>query len=494
MFFLKVFFLSFYFVVLGLLAVYGAHRWYLVWLYYKTRNNRPVPKKKFSQLPFLTIQLPIYNELYVVERLLEAVAGIEYPQGLFEIQVLDDSVDETAEVARKKVDELKARGFDAVYLHRKDRTGFKAGALDVGLRKAKGEFLMIFDADFIPSHDVARKTIQYFTDPEIGMVQFRWGHVNRDYSLLTQIQSIFLDGHFVIEHTARNRGGCFFNFNGTAGVWRKTAIIQSGGWQHDTLTEDLDLSYRAQLAGWKFVYLPEVTSPAELPVEMNSFKSQQHRWAKGSIQTGLKLLPRIWQCKLPFPVKLEATFHLTNNLSYILMIIMALLLYPALLLRLGGGWRRLLIIDLPLFLMATLSVSSFYVCSQKEIYKKWFSRIRYLPLVTSVGIGLSVNNAKAVLEALFGYSTPFQRTPKFGVINNVDSWSNKKYRAVKNFSMFFELFLAIYFTFLIGFVFVNRIYFLIPFLLMFQVGFFYVFFLSAFQKPGVPKEAVTSCG
>jgi cellulose synthase/poly-beta-1,6-N-acetylglucosamine synthase-like glycosyltransferase len=285
-----------YFFVLSILAIYGWHRYYLVYLYMKNKGKVPAapPLLTDGQLPRVTIQLPIFNEMYVADRLIAAVCEMDYPKHLLEIQVLDDSTDETTGIAEMAVRRHAARGFDIHYLHRVDRRGFKAGALEAGLAVAKGEFVAIFDADFIPSTDFLKRTLPHFaTDPKIGMVQARWGHINQDYSLLTKIQSILLDAHFVLEHGGRNRAGCFFNFNGTAGIWRRTAIETAGGWQHDTLTEDLDLSYRAQLAGWRFIFLADLVSPAEVPVEMNSFKSQQHRWAKGSIQTCMKLLPRI---------------------------------------------------------------------------------------------------------------------------------------------------------------------------------------------------------
>jgi len=283
-----------YFFVLSILAIYGWHRYYLVYLYTKHKDQAPVAPCELPNLPRVTVQLPIFNEMYVADRLIDAVCELDYPSDLLEIQVLDDSTDETTSIAALAVRRHAARGADIRYLHRVDRTGYKAGALEAGLAEATGEFIAIFDADFIPPKDFLKRTLPYFgTDSRIGMVQARWGHINQDYSLLTKIQSILLDAHFVLEHGARNRSGCFFNFNGTAGVWRREAIGSAGGWQHDTLTEDLDLSYRAQLAGWRFVFLPDVVSPAEVPVEMNSFKSQQHRWAKGSIQTCMKLLPRI---------------------------------------------------------------------------------------------------------------------------------------------------------------------------------------------------------
>src|SRR5215218_8441588 len=287
-----------YFIVLFGLSLYGLHRYVIVYLFLKNRHKPPQPLAAFEKLPPVTVQLPIFNELYVVERLLNSVAALDYPRELLQVQVLDDSTDETTEIAAKLVAELRTAGLDIELIHRTDRTGFKAGALEAGLRSCTGEFVLILDADFVPAPDMLRGTIHYFTDARIGMIQTRWGHLNRTFSLLTRVQAMFLDGHLLLEQTARSRSGRFFNFNGTAGIWRRTCIESSGGWQHDTLTEDLDLSYRAQLAGWKFIFLPNVITPAELPVDMNGFKSQQHRWTKGSIQTCKKLLPTIWRSKL----------------------------------------------------------------------------------------------------------------------------------------------------------------------------------------------------
>jgi cellulose synthase/poly-beta-1,6-N-acetylglucosamine synthase-like glycosyltransferase len=309
-----------YFFVLSILAVYGWHRYYLVYLYMRHKDSQPAEPAALDPLPVVTVQLPIYNEMYVADRLIDAVCRLDYPPELLEIQVLDDSTDETCEIAELAVRRNAAQGIDIKYFHRDDRAGYKAGALEAGLRIARGRFVAIFDADFLPGADFLHRLLPHFGDDGVGMVQARWGHINQDYSLLTKIQSILLDGHFVLEHGARNRSGRFFNFNGTAGIWRRDAIDSAGGWQHDTLTEDLDLSYRAQLLGWKFVFLPDVVSPAEVPVEMNAFKSQQHRWAKGSIQTCRKLLPQILQADLPPQVKAEAFFHLTANFNYLLMV------------------------------------------------------------------------------------------------------------------------------------------------------------------------------
>jgi len=419
--------------------------------------------------------------MYVVRRLIEASCNIDYPKELLDIQVLDDSTDETTVIAQECVKEFKDKGFDINYVHRQNREGFKGGALAEGLKTAKGEFIAVFDADFLPSKDIIHNAIHYFSDKSVGMVQTRWSYLNRDYSLLTRIQAIMLDGHFVIEHTARNRSGRFFNFNGTAGIWRKEAIETAGGWQNDTLTEDLDLSYRSQLQGWKFIFLKDELSPSEIPVEINGFKSQQHRWAKGSIQTAKKLLPAILKSNLPLKVKIEAFFHLTNNISYLLMLMLSVLMYPSMIARINAGWFRMIITDVPFLLVATIGVSFFYACSQKEAYKDWKSRLIYMPMLMSLGVGLSVNNSKAVLEALFNKKTEFERTPKFSIQDRKDRWAGKKYRGGVSSLVIVELLLGVYFTFNIYFAFINKVYISIPFLMIFQIGYFYVAFFSFFQ-------------
>ncbi len=360
--------LAAYFFVLSILGIYGWHRYYLVYQYMKHKDQVPGPPPPVDDWPVVTVQLPIYNEMYVVDRLIAATCAIDYPIDKLEIQVLDDSTDETRQIAELAVRRQAARGFDIKYIHRADRTGYKAGALEAGLRVARGPLVAIFDADFVPPADFLRKTVPYFGDTRIAVVQARWGHLNHDYSLLTRIQAVLLDGHFVLEHGARNRSGCFFNFNGTAGVWRAAAITDAGGWQHDTLTEDLDLSYRAQMRGWKFLFLPNLVTPAEVPVEMNAFKSQQHRWAKGSIQTCRKVLPELLQSDLPRKVKVEAFFHLTANFNYLLMLVLSVLMFPAMVVRYNMGWSEMLLIDVPLFAAATLSVFNFYLISQRETY------------------------------------------------------------------------------------------------------------------------------
>jgi cellulose synthase/poly-beta-1,6-N-acetylglucosamine synthase-like glycosyltransferase len=457
----------------------------------KNKDRAPAPLPELAVLPPVTVQLPIFNEMYVADRLITAVCELDYPRELLQIQVLDDSTDETTEIAELAVQRHAARGFNIQYLHRVDRRGFKAGALEAGLKLASGEYIAIFDADFIPPRDFLKRTLPYFErDDKVGMVQARWGHINQDYSLLTKIQAILLDAHFVLEHGGRNRAGCFFNFNGTAGVWRRAAIESAGGWQHDTLTEDLDLSYRAQLAGWRFVFLPEVVSPAEVPVEMNSFKSQQHRWAKGSIQTCIKLMPRILRSPQPLAVKAEAFFHLSANFNYPLMTLLSILMFPAMWVRYDMGRSEMLLIDLPLFLAATMSVANFYIVSQRELYTDWRQRLRYLPFLMSIGIGLCVNNTKAVFEAIFGKQSEFARTPKYGIERQSDEWMGKKYHQSVGVQPFIELALGLYFTGTVFYALANQIYTTLPFLMLFQIGFLYTGLLSILQQ--VTGESIIS--
>jgi len=471
-----------YFFVLSILAVYGWHRYYLVYLYMRHKDSQPVQPAALNPLPTVTVQLPIYNEMYVADRLIDAICDLEYPSELVEIQVLDDSTDETREIAELAVRRHASRGIDIKYFHRENRTGYKAGALEAGLKVARGEFIAIFDADFLPGADFLHRLLPHFVNERVAMVQARWGHINQDYSLLTKIQSILLDGHFVLEHGARNRAGRFFNFNGTAGIWRRTAIADAGGWQHDTLTEDLDLSYRAQMRGWKFVFLSDVVAPAEVPVEVNAFKSQQHRWAKGSIQTCRKLLPQILQADLPLAVKAEAFFHLTANFNYLLMSLLSILMFPSMVIRYNMGWYEMLLIDVPLFFAATMSVCNFYVVCQRQIHKDWVARLWYMPFLMSIGIGLCVNNTKAVLEALFDKKTEFARTPKYRIEGDGDEWVGKRYRQSVTVQPLVELGLGFYFTATVFYALANGIYGTLPFLVLFQIGFLYTGLLSIVQQ------------
>lgn len=470
--------LAVYYLVLGILAFYGMHRLLLVALYYRTRSRlarRPAPPKLW---PVVTVQLPLYNEMYVASRLIDSVCSLDYPRDLLEIQVLDDSTDETSRVVADKVAQYRAQGFDIHHIRRDRRHGFKAGALEHGLRIARGSLLAVFDADFVPQPGFLRQTLPAFSEPDVGMVQARWEHINRSYSLLTHIQAIFLDGHFAIEHAARNGSGRFFNFNGTAGVWRRCAIEDAGGWQHDTLTEDLDLSYRAQLAGWRFVFLPHVTAPAELPVDINAFKGQQFRWAKGSIQTARKLLRRILVAPLPLGVKLEAFVHLSNNTAYLLMLLLSILVFPAMYLRRSTDFKVLLMVDLPLFLGATGSVVLFYVVSQLAVAPDWRRGVRSIPFLMGLGIGLSVNNSRAVLSGFLHRGGVFERTPKYRIESKADSWRHKKYRVNRDLSVTIERALTVYSIVCFVAAWKLEMWLSIPFLYLFVQGYTYMALLS----------------
>jgi cellulose synthase/poly-beta-1,6-N-acetylglucosamine synthase-like glycosyltransferase len=480
--------LATYYLALSALALYGAHRLLLAAVFWRTRRPTPPPSPP-GEWPLITVQLPLYNEMYVVERLLEAVKGLDYPRHRLEVQVLDDSDDETTALAAAAVEPLRREGLEITLLHRDRRTGYKAGALAAGLAVARGDLVAVFDADFVPDADFLRRVVPHFADPRVGMVQARWGYLNRDFSLLTRLQAILLDGHFVVEHAARHGGGCFFNFNGTAGVWRRQAIVSAGGWQHDTLTEDLDLSYRAQLLGWRFVYLPEVVVPCELPVDANAFKSQQRRWAKGSMQTGRKLLRRVLQAPLPLRVKLEAGVHLTNNLSYPLSLVVALLIFPAMALRLGSSPRALLLIDVPLFLGATLSVLLFYVVGQIGGGRAVRRELHLLPALLALGVGLAVNNGAAVLGGLLRRGGVFERTPKLAVARRGEPWRGRRYLGRSHPSLLGEGILAAYFLVCFWVALRRGMWMSLPFLYLFLQGYTYLFCLSLGRARGAAEAA-----
>ncbi|GAC1671678.1 MAG: glycosyltransferase family 2 protein [Candidatus Acidiferrum sp.] len=475
-----------YFIVLFVLAIYGMHRYWLVYDYFAYAKNVPPAPPPVAQWPRVTVQLPIFNERYVIERLVEAVSRFDYPPELLDVQVLDDSTDETRDVARVCVERHAAGGMPVSYIHRTNREGYKAGALENGLKSAQGQFVAIFDADFVPEADFLRRTIPYFVDPRggenIGMVQTRWTYLNSDYSLLTNVETILLDGHFVVEHGGRSRRGTFFNFNGTAGVWRRAAIDEAGGWQHDTLTEDTDLSYRAQLKGWKFLYLPHIECASELPVDMNGFKAQQARWAKGLMQTAKKILPKVFASDAPFFVKAEAFFHLTANISYPLMVLLSTMLLPAMIVRFYQGWFQMLVIDLPLFLASTCSISSFYLVSQRELHPKtWWRTFLYMPFVMATGIGISVRNAQAVIEAIIGKKSEFARTPKFNIEGKQGTFAKKSYKNKAGWMPYAEVCLGLYFGLTVAYAISNENYATVPFLLLFVWGYLYTGFMSLGQ-------------
>jgi cellulose synthase/poly-beta-1,6-N-acetylglucosamine synthase-like glycosyltransferase len=477
-----------YLVALVSLFTYGMNC-YVLMIYYRLKRPKALRrhaeiKKKFyrsfplKNWPCVTVQLPIFNERYVVERLIKSVCHFDYPKELLEIQILDDSTDDTVDMVRAIVKQMKSRGFDIHYIHRDHRTGFKAGALKEGFKTAKGELVGIFDADFVPHPQFLKETVPYFTDPKIGMIQTRWGHINSDYSLLTRAQSIGIDGHFGVEQAARDWSGFFMNFNGTAGIWRKKTIEDAGGWQADTLTEDLDLSYRAQLRGWKLQFLSDVVCPAEVPVTINAFKSQQHRWAKGSIQTAKKNLGRLFKADIPLLVKLQAFLHLTHYMVHPMMLLVVLTSIPVLYSQWFFDNLAFPIMIFTLLCLATFGPSSMYMFSQRILYPDWKTRIKFLPFLMCLGTGIAVNNTKAVLEALFNIKSGFVRTPKYGINKQKGSWHGKHYSIPLSAISILEFFLGVYsLTGLLMFLFFSK-YLVSPFLLIYTSGFFYVFFLS----------------
>jgi cellulose synthase/poly-beta-1,6-N-acetylglucosamine synthase-like glycosyltransferase len=465
-----------YFSVLIVLSFYGFHRYETIRGYLKHRRRVPEqPPRRFEQLPRVTVQLPIYNEQYVVERLLEETIRIDYPRELLQIQVLDDSTDQTHPFTERLCREYRAAGFPIEYIHRAHRHGYKAGALENGLKTATGELIAIFDADFLPPRDFLQRTVHFFADSNTGMVQTRWGYLNRHYNVLTEVQAMLLDGHFVLEHVARQGGGLFFNFNGTAGVLRRSMIEDSGGWQHDTLTEDSDLSYRAQLKGWKFVYLPSVECKSELPVETYGFQVQQSRWAKGLTQCAIKLLPSILRAKLPWRVKLEAFCHMTPNISYPLMVAVMALMLPVMIVRFYMGWLEMLLIDLPLIIASFWSITAFYVLAQRELFPKTWKRcLWFLPALMAAGVALTIINTRAVIEALIGYKTGFARTPKYAIGDGRKvAIKNIQYRRRSGWLPYAELAAGVFFLGMVYYAIESYNYLAIPFLILFVGGYFW---------------------
>ena len=475
------FFLFLQFILIALFFLFATHRYYIIYLYRKNYKQKQYQWPHNKPLPYITVQVPMYNEFNVAKRVIDAVCALDYPNHLLEIQILDDSSDTSKEVIYQHVLHWKKEGIDIHHIHRKNRKGFKAGALEEGLHQAKGSFVAVFDADFVPKPDILHKLLAPFANKEIGMVQARWDHLNTDYSMLTELQALFLDSHFVLEQTARNTSGRFINFNGTAGMWRKETINQAGGWQHDTLTEDLDLSYRAQLKGWKFVYLPNITCEAELPVNMNAFKSQQHRWGKGAIQTGLKLLPSIMKSDLSLKVKIESLFHLFANISYPMTLLLALSWLP----NVYIGIKYDIIINhafgFILFFLSTLPFIIFFLYSQKAAQKNWWKKIIYIPWLLILGIGLAVNNGIAILEAFAHKQSEFVRTPKYAIRKKTDTWKKSQYSLVKNKIFLIELGLAAYMGITLFFAVSNGFWGSIPFILLFFLSFLYIGSVSFFH-------------
>ena len=429
----------------------------------------------------MTIQLPLYNERYVVERLIDAVCQIQYPKDKLEIQVLDDSNDETVNLVEKKVNYFSAQGIDIQHVRRPERVGFKAGALQYGMKRAKGEFIAIFDADFIPKSDFLLKTLPPFSRPEIGMVQTKWSHLNTDFGNLTKIQAFWLDAHFTVEQKGREQAGSFINFNGTGGVWRKSCIEAAGGWQHDTLTEDLDLSYRAQLKGWKFTYREEVESPAELPVLIQAIKSQQYRWNKGAAETARKTLGKVLSSDIGWRHKIHAAFHLLNSSVFLLLLIAAVLSIPMLYIKEYNPDLALIFDFGSIFIIGFIAMGFFYWVAAKTTHPDFTLRyfVVNFPRFLAFSMGMALHNSIAVVEGYIGIKTPFVRTPKFNIQNKKDSWKGNEYLSqVLTPVTVMEGLLSIYFIYGIFSAFQLADYGLILFHLMLAIGFAYVFLLS----------------
>jgi cellulose synthase/poly-beta-1,6-N-acetylglucosamine synthase-like glycosyltransferase len=478
-----------YFSILAILSLYGLHRFDTIYTYFKHRKKATGDPVLFENLPPVTIQLPLYNERYVLERLIDEVVKIEYPRELLQIQVLDDSTDDTHQFAEALCERYRNIGHNIKYRHRTNREGFKAGALQEGLTTATGDFVAVFDADFLPPADFLTRTIHHFSDPKVGVVQTRWSYLNSDFNSLTEVQRVLLDGHFILEHGARSRAGYFFNFNGTAGILRKEMIADAGGWQHDTLTEDSDLSYRAQVKGWKFVYLPGVECPSELPVEMHGFQVQQFRWAKGLTQCAKKLLPGIVKADIPFRVKAEAFMHLTPNISYPLMVIISMLMLPVMIVRFYMGAWEMVLLDLPLIVASFWSLSAFYVVAQRELHPKdWKRTFFILPKLMAIGVALTLNNTRAVMEALFNVQSGFVRTPKYAIEGSDQRSTTQKRMIVKKYKRrsgmlpYLELACGTYFLYMCWFAIQSNNYLTLPFLSLFVGGYFWAGIATLWQE------------
>jgi cellulose synthase/poly-beta-1,6-N-acetylglucosamine synthase-like glycosyltransferase len=455
---------------------------HLTWIYINRKVSVPNQKHQQNFLPRVTVQLPVYNEKYVIERLIKTISKLDYPKQLLEIQILDDSTDETTSLIVTTIDSLRPLDLDIKLIHRQTRTGFKAGALENGMKLCTAEFIAIFDADFIPDADFLKKCIPHFTDSNVGMVQTRWAHINKGYSLLTELQAFGLDAHFSVEQCARNVAGSFINFNGTCGVWRKKCIEDSGGWSADTLTEDLDLSYRAQLKGWRFLYKEDVATPGELPIIMPAIKSQQYRWNKGAAETARKHLANVLTTQSSFKKKFHAVFHLLNSSVFVCVFLAAILSVPILFLEKDSS-ANLIFRSGSIFFLGFLSITLFYWTATKRFYKNPFlTFIKLFPPFLIVSMGLSFHNCIAVLEGLAGRKTPFIRTPKFNIIDNRKGLANNTYITSRiTIQTILEALLCLYFLTATLLAFYLQDFSLILFHSMLALGFGSVFYFSVKQ-------------
>ncbi len=478
-----------YGLCLAFLFCYSMVQLHLTILYWRSKRHidyKPVPQAP-AVWPKVTVQLPLFNERYVVERLLKAITALDYPREKLQIQILDDSTDDTSAIIRQKLQELSAEGFAIDHLQRPERTGYKAGALQYGLAKATGAYIAIFDADFVPAPDFLKRTIPAFTDASTGVVQTHWAHLNKTYSLLTRLQAFGLDAHFTVEQVGRSKGGHFINFNGTAGVWRKQCILDAGGWQADTLTEDLDLSYRAQLLGWQFVYLEAVEAPAELPAAMGALKSQQYRWTKGAAETARKHLATVLQSDKPLLTKLHATFHLLNSSVFICILLSAILSLPILFLKQAYAGSDPFFSVGSFLVLSLLGLIAFYWTALYQQHRSfWKTTAYFIPtflLFLTVSMGLALHNSLAVIAGYTGKKTPFVRTPKHNLITAADSWRKGSYFMESlNLLTLLEGLLMLYFVAGIAAGVWFQDFVLFPFHFMLASGYGIVFFYSVIHS------------
>ena len=474
--------LTIYTISLTLIFIFSISQAYLIYYYLKYKSKKAPLSVPLDELPIVTVQLPLYNELYVIDRLINSVCDLDYPVNKLEIQVLDDSDDESLIITQQLIEQKRKEGYQIAHITRKKNIGFKAGALQYGLQTAKGEYIAIFDADFIPERDFLKQLLPYFKD-KVGMVQSRWSHLNSQYSLLTQVQAFALDAHFTIEQLGRNNAGLYINFNGTAGIWRKTCIVDAGGWQHDTLTEDLDLSYRAQLKGWDFKYVDTVSTPAELPAQLNAFRSQQHRWTKGAVETSKKMLKRIWEADNSFKKKTFATLHLCNSYIFILVFLTAVLSVPMIYIKNLNQISPLYFQFISFYFIGFIIVCIFYSVAFFAKKKSVSEFITLFPIFISVSMAMSFHNSIAVLEGVFGFKSAFIRTPKININHLNNGFKDNKYldRALP-LSFYAELFLSFYFLSALSLSFYYQDFGLLPFHLMLCIGFITLVFYGAKQR------------
>ena len=469
--------LNLYLVCLAVIGIFSIEALFLAFKFWRGRKKENLHNRS-KPLPPVTVQLPIFNERYVAERLIQSICALDYPTDKLQIQVLDDSNDQTATLSKQQVDRFKNKGYNINYIHRDVRTGFKAGALREGLEQASGELIAVFDADFMPDKNFLLDTVYHFQDPKIGMVQTRWDHLNEDFSMLTRVQAFGLTGHFVIEQNGRNNAGCFINFNGTAGVWRKSCIEDAGNWQDDTLTEDLDLSYRAQIKGWKFLFVNEIPTLSELPAEINALKNQQYRWTKGAMETARKILPILWRSDHSLYKKIHGSFHLLGNIVYPFIFLLAVLNLPIILIKNENPQTGIYYIIFAFFMLSFASSFIFYLLSQRALHKDWMRRMLIFPVFMSGSMGFSVNNSLAVIQGLLKKRTPFIRTPKFRLMGKTGSFKGKGYGPSLDKMVYFEIFMAVYSSFSV----ILAVYYLelgiLPFMIMFLIGFSITGFLS----------------